>query len=98
MNTRSQFRRPLASVVVAVCLLVILTAAGHSSQPAAAHNSTQPDPTQAGEKVFQANCARCHTPPMVLNPRVTRTIVEHMRVRARLTSREEQLLLKYLAP
>jgi cytochrome c5 len=52
----------------------------------------------AGEKVFAANCARCHTAPMTLNPRVTGTVVMHMRVRARLSSKDEQLLLKFLAP
>ena len=52
----------------------------------------------AGEKVFMANCSRCHTPPMALSPRVTGTIVAHMRVRARLSRKDEQLLLNYLAP
>jgi cytochrome c5 len=57
------------------------------------HNS--PD---RGEQVFQANCARCHMPPMVIPPRATGTIIMHMRVRARLSRQDEQLLLKYMAP
>jgi cytochrome c5 len=51
-----------------------------------------------GEKIFAANCARCHTPPMTLNPRVTGTILMHMRTRARLSRKDEKLLLQYLAP
>jgi hypothetical protein len=48
--------------------------------------------------VFMSNCARCHTPPMTLRPSVTGAVVMHMRVRARLSRKEEQQLLKYLAP
>jgi cytochrome c5 len=58
-------------------------------------NSASPD---GGEKVFAANCARCHMPPMSITQRVTGTVVMHMRVRARLSQKDEQLLLKYLAP
>jgi hypothetical protein len=35
---------------------------------------------------------------MSLSPRITGTVIMHMRVRARLSKRDEQLLLKYLAP
>ncbi|HMD18733.1 MAG TPA: hypothetical protein VKH40_00350 [Alloacidobacterium sp.] len=51
-----------------------------------------------GEEVFQANCSRCHLPPMSIPQRVTGTIIMHMRVRARLSRQDEQLLLKYMAP
>jgi len=51
-----------------------------------------------GERVFNANCARCHTAPMTLPPRITGTVILHMRVRARLSRADEQLFLKYLAP
>ena len=65
----------------------------HSQIPAA-KNQAQP----TGDSVFQANCGRCHMPPMVLSPRITGTVVMHMRTRARLSRQDEQLLLKYLAP
>ena len=58
------------------------------------HPMTQPN----GEQVFKANCARCHMPPMSLSPRTTGTVVLHMRTRARLSRRDEKLLLNYLAP
>jgi cytochrome c5 len=64
-------------------------------QPA---NSSGYDPQKAGERVFMANCSRCHVPPMSITPRITGTIIMHMRTRARLSRRDEQLLLKYLAP
>jgi cytochrome c5 len=56
------------------------------------------DAQNAGEQVFKANCSRCHVPPMSITPRTTGTIIMHMRTRARLSRRDEQLLLKYMAP
>jgi mono/diheme cytochrome c family protein len=51
-----------------------------------------------GERVFMANCSRCHMPPMRLSPRITGTVIMHMRVRARLSKEEQEALLKFLAP
>ena len=54
-----------------------------------------PDP---GEQKFQANCGRCHNPPEQLSPRITGTVLRHMRVRALLSAQDERDILKYLAP
>ena len=54
--------------------------------------------TNAGERAFQANCGRCHNPPEQLDPRITGTVLRHMRVRALLSAQDEQDILKYLAP
>lgn len=51
-----------------------------------------------GDRVYQANCARCHNAPETLSPRISPTIVMHMRVRANLSAKDQELLLKYLAP
>ena len=53
---------------------------------------------RTGEQVFMTNCSRCHVPPASLSPRITGTVLMHMRVRARLSRDDEKLLLKYLAP
>jgi hypothetical protein len=53
---------------------------------------------KTGEQVFMDNCSRCHKPPMTISPRITGTIVMHMRVRAKLSRQDEQALLRYLAP
>ena len=64
--------------------------------PATAKSSAaQQDP---GERVFQANCNRCHWAPQQLSPRITGTVVRHMRVRASLSAEDEKAILKYLAP
>lgn len=69
-----------------------------SKKSTASGNSNSQSHEATGEEVFQANCARCHRPPMSISPRTTGTIIMHMRVRARLSRQDEQLLLKYMAP
>lgn len=83
-----------------MCIAAFVAASGQTA-PAA----TKPAPAQIaaapadpGEKLFAENCGRCHTPPMTLNPRVTGTILMHMRTRARLSRKDQKLLLEYLAP
>jgi cytochrome c5 len=51
-----------------------------------------------GERAFQENCGRCHNPPEQLSPRITGTVLRHMRVRALLSPQDEHDILKYLAP
>jgi len=64
------------------------------SQPVAAGSAS----SREGEKRFQTHCGRCHNPPESLSPRVARAVVRHMRVRARLSSEDEKLILQYIAP
>jgi len=66
-----------------------------SSHTVAPTNHNAP---RTGEEVFKANCGRCHMPPSSISPRITGTVVMHMRTRARLSREDEQLLLKFLAP
>jgi cytochrome c5 len=55
-------------------------------------NAAQPD----GGKKFDANCSRYHSAPENLNPRITGTILRHMRVRANLSAQDSQDILRYL--
>ncbi|HYK37879.1 hypothetical protein [Alloacidobacterium sp.] len=73
-------------------------AAQSGKKAASSSNSSSQSQGTTGEEVFQANCARCHRPPMSISPRITGTIIMHMRMRARLSRQDEQLLLKYMAP
>jgi cytochrome c5 len=50
------------------------------------------------ERAFQANCSRCHYAPESLSPRITGTVVRHMRVRANLSAEDERLILSYFNP
>jgi cytochrome c5 len=100
MKTQLRIQWLLALGACIVCCAAAAIAIGQVA-PAAGKASHQKNAVSAsadGEKVFNANCARCHTPPMTLSPRATGTVVAHMRVRARLTRKDEQLLLQYLFP
>jgi cytochrome c5 len=65
-----------------------------------AHKAPAPAPAHMdpAERAFQANCNRCHSAPETLSPRITGTVVRHMRVRANLSAEEERLILSYLNP
>jgi len=65
--------------------------------PAVQQGSREHTP-KSGEQVFMQSCSRCHKPPMTISPRITGTVVMHMRVRAKLSKQDEQALLRYLAP
>jgi len=51
-----------------------------------------------GQRVFHQHCSRCHTAPDGFSPRISGTIVRHMRVRASLSRNEEEELLLYFNP
>lgn len=55
-------------------------------------------PQEEGERVFQQHCSRCHTAPDGFSPRISGTVVRHMRVRASLSQHEEEQLLRFFNP
>ena len=72
--------------------------AGKSTSAAASDHSAQDDTLRLqGEKRFRANCGRCHTAPPKFAPRMTATIVRHMRVRATLTDEDMRLIIRYMS-
>jgi len=55
-------------------------------------------PQDEGEKKFQQNCSRCHNAPESLSSRITGTVVRHMRVRASLSQKDAEAILRFLNP
>ena len=51
-----------------------------------------------GERVFQQNCSRCHNAPQGFSPRISGTVLRHMRVRASLSAADERDLLRFMNP
>ena len=51
-----------------------------------------------GERKFKQNCSRCHTTPESFSPRISATILRHMRVRASLSAQDERDILRFLNP
>jgi cytochrome c5 len=89
----------LATVVSATLASETNAASATAAKPATQTSHLQANtPKTTGEDVFNSNCGRCHMPPMVISPRITGTVIMHMRARARLSRQDELLLLKYMAP
>jgi cytochrome c5 len=66
-----------------------------AKQSAATQDSVHNDD---GQRIFDQNCSRCHTAPDGFSPRISGTVVRHMRVRASLSRHDEQELLRFLNP
>lgn len=49
-----------------------------------------------GEQRFRANCGRCHAAPQKFPPRIMRTVLRHMRVRATITDEDMRMILSYM--
>jgi cytochrome c5 len=64
----------------------------HAATPA-----TQPHEDE-GTRIFQQNCSRCHNTPEGFSPRISGTIVRHMRVRASLSQHDAEELLRFFNP
>jgi cytochrome c5 len=87
-------------------VLASLSASSQSVQPAqpqavkkpiAAPHAAQQHANE-GERIFQQNCSRCHNAPNGFSPRISGTILRHMRVRASLSQHDEQELLRFFNP
>jgi hypothetical protein len=70
-----------------------------SGSPTATAQATHTWHLPAGftaDQAYKSNCTRCHAEVPKLGTRRTKTIVQHMRVRANLTQDEAQAILEYL--
>jgi hypothetical protein len=48
------------------------------------------------DQAYKSNCTRCHAEVPKMGVRRTKTVVQHMRVRANLTQDEAEAILEYL--
>lgn len=90
----------IACSVLVFCTLAKAQQKQDKSQAASATHTQVNAASQSaeGERLFRANCGRCHNPPESLSPREVRAVVRHMRVRAVLTDEQERAIVKFLAP
>jgi cytochrome c5 len=100
-----RFKQLLLPIIAALISPLLLQAAPQGQpvktqagkKPAAAVHASQPS-GEEGERIFQQQCSRCHNAPEGFSPRISGTIVRHMRVRASLSRHEEEELLRYFNP
>jgi cytochrome c5 len=91
--------------VLAVLATAALAQAAPQDKPMTAQKAKASPTAQAtlqhqdeGTRIFQQNCSRCHNTPEGFSPSISGTIVRHMRVRASLSKRDEEELLRFLNP
>jgi len=99
MKTRAIFSvLTLFSLVLAGGMIVSGQDSATHDQKSAhkVHRADDAERTE-GQKRFEQNCGRCHHAPESLSPRVTPTVLMHMRVRANLTAEDQRLILKFMA-
>ena len=89
-----------SGLLMATFLLTVLQPAPASrAQSAQQATKTKVSPQQdQGEIKFQQNCSRCHNAPESISPRITGTILRHMRVRASLSKEDAEAILHFLNP
>jgi cytochrome c553 len=91
---------------ISICVLLILCSwivalasvddTGSRPRPPAAQDRNA-DPRN-GEQKFAEYCARCHKPPESLPRSAVPAVLRHMRVRANLPARDEQDIIRFMAP
>jgi mono/diheme cytochrome c family protein len=106
MNREQLLQYATAIAVLGMC--IASTAQTQQSKPAQTNQQSAKQQSTAthannqkpseGQEIFEQNCARCHTPPDGFSPRISGTIVRHMRVRASLSAHVEQELLRFFNP
>jgi mono/diheme cytochrome c family protein len=87
--------------LTAAPLLPPAMAQDHPPAPASKKPSVAQAPSQHeddGQRIFEQNCSRCHNAPEGFSPRISGTIVRHMRVRASLSKHDEEELLHFFNP
>jgi cytochrome c553 len=94
----SRFRFALFFLLLSVFLALRSSAHPQQAKTVPPKAKTTTEEAKEGEERFRTNCGRCHHPPEDLSPREARTVVRQMRIRAMLSSEDERLILKFLAP
>jgi len=101
---RFRFSTALSAGLMAFVTVPVLLAsnpgAGQEKAPAKqeAKRPVSAGNQDAGEQKFKQNCSRCHTTPESFSPRISGTILRHMRVRASLSEQDERDILRFLNP
>ncbi len=98
-------RHPLLMFCVLGVMLVSFTSTANSAAKRDASKETIGSPVVhaddtamrvQGEQRFRANCGRCHAAPEKFSPRVMKTVIRHMRVRAAITDEDMKMILFYM--
>lgn len=87
-----------AVTILPLCAQQLAQKTDSQAAPAQSHKASSPADSGDGERVFKQNCSRCHDAPQSFSPRISGTVIRHMRVRASLSEQDEKKLLRFLNP
>lgn len=87
-----------AIVILPLCAQPLASKASGQTPPAQSKPASSPAEPSPGERAFKQNCSRCHDAPQGFSPRISGTVVRHMRVRASLSEQDEKAILRFLNP
>jgi cytochrome c5 len=87
-----------AIAILPLCAQQLAHQASSQPPPAQSNKVSSPAEPSAGEQAFKQNCSRCHDAPQSFSPRISGTVIRHMRVRASLNAQDEKRILKFLNP
>jgi cytochrome c5 len=101
-STSREWGIRVALLLCALCLAPCAYARGASGKKDASNRTvvslSDGDAMRvAGEQRFRANCGRCHAAPQKFPPRMMKTVLRHMRVRATITDQDMRLVLFYMS-
>lgn len=94
-------RRTAFLALIVVAFLQITAESYPAPQPqthSAKSRNTKQEPSNDGERVFKQNCSRCHNAPEGFPTSISATIVRHMRVRANLSAKDAEAVLRFFNP
>lgn len=87
--------------VAAVCLATTVMMLAEQPKPKVSQATAPTANSRSageGERVFRQNCARCHEAPTGFSERISGTVLRHMRIRASLSQREQEELMRFFNP
>jgi cytochrome c5 len=84
--------------ILPLCAQRLAREASSQAPPAQSNQAPSPAASDPGERVFKQNCSRCHDAPQGFSPRISGTVIRHMRVRASLSEQDERQILHFLNP
>jgi cytochrome c5 len=105
MTTENLKRAILTAILCMVAFASLLFAGEAGANKDASKEPTAAAAVQAnntdtmriqGEQRFRTNCGRCHAAPQKFPPRMMKTVLRHMRVRATITDEDMRLVLFYM--
>ncbi|HEV2322486.1 MAG TPA: cytochrome c [Terracidiphilus sp.] len=98
MNRNLKLIFAFGSLATLIPVLAQATAAHPKDRKKETHPASGSAEITRGQEVFEQNCSRCHNAPQGIPPKISATVIRHMRIRASLSAADEKALLQFMNP